>query len=183
MFVVLYVVTALKPEAQAFVDKYRLKKTKLDGFTLFVNESVRLIISGIGVENGYKATEYILDRFAILESDIFLNVGICGASKKHELGKLIQIGSISYAENYVVLNGSVKNNLRCLDEEANNDTYEIVDMESYGFYKALSKHPKIQNIYIFKVVSDHFEPALVTKEKTKELIFKNIEAVDRIIQR
>ena len=47
-------------------------------------------------------------------------------------------------------------------------------MESYGFYQAIKG---MKNAYIFKVVSDHFEPKTVTKERTKNLIFNNIDEI------
>ncbi len=179
----LYIVTALKPEAQAFVDMYKLRKIKLDDVTFFVNEEICLIISGLGVDNSYKATKYILDRFDIVATDSFLNIGICGACVEYRVGELIEIGSISYGEEYVEVDEKIKNNLRCLDEEASSDKHEIVDMESYGFYKAFFHHGALKKIHILKVVSDHFEPSEVTKEKTKQLIFKNLDAINRIINR
>ena len=47
----LYIVTALKPEAQAFIDKYKLIKTKLGLFSLFTNDDMMLIVSGVGIKN------------------------------------------------------------------------------------------------------------------------------------
>ena len=55
-------------------------------------------------------------------------------------------------------------------------------MEAYGFYDAVVHNPAIRNAYIFKVVSDHFEPKLITKEKTKALIFDKIDAINKIIK-
>ena len=60
--------------------------------------------------------------------------------------------------------------------------FELVDMEAYGFYDAVVHNPAIRNAYIFKVVSDHFEPKLITKEKTKALIFDKIDAINKIIK-
>ena len=46
----IYIIVALKAEAQAFVDKYKLTKTKLSRFNVFYNNRMMLIVSGIGVE-------------------------------------------------------------------------------------------------------------------------------------
>ena len=51
-------------------------------------------------------------------------------------------------------------------------------MESNGFLKAAQD---VENKYIFKVVSDHFVPHEVTKEKTKSIIFTVIDDIKNII--
>ncbi len=177
----LYIVTALKPEAQAFVDYHKnLKKEKLDNFTIFKNKRLILIISHIGVANARIATQTLIDHFDITDDDIYLNIGICGASQNYAIGTLLTIGSITYKDINYQLNMQ-KNNITCLDTEAENSKCSIVDMESYGFYDAVIHNPAIKKFYIFKVVSDHFEPKNVTKEKTKALIFKKIDAINEQI--
>ena len=74
----------------------------------------------------------------------------------------------------VIINDNEKNLINCLDNEATNDTFDIVDMESFGFYQATKG---VKNVRIFKVVSDNFRPELVTKQKTKTLIFNTIEDI------
>ena len=56
----LYIVVALKPEAQAFVDRYKLSKSKLGNFTLFSNDNMILIVSGLGVQNSTQATQTLI---------------------------------------------------------------------------------------------------------------------------
>lgn len=169
----IYIVTALKPEAQAFVDFYKLKKSKLGNYTAFRDENIILIISGLGVVNARLATQTLVNHFDITDDDIYLNIGICGASPVYEIGKLLEIGSIIYEDQtYKIKDG--KNEIVCVDSEVKENIYDIVDMESYGFYDAVIHNPAIKNFYIFKVVSDHFEPHTVTKDKTKSLIFNVI---------
>ncbi len=152
----LYVICALKPEAQAFVDKYKLSKTKQ-------NDKITIIVSGIGKENMFSTTKKIVK---IMNSkDIILNIGICGGSTKFKIGELID---------------AREHTLTCRDSEVSiNGIYELVDMESAGFIKATLD---IENSYIFKVVSDHFEPHKVTKEKTKSLIFNVIDDINHILK-
>ncbi len=175
----IYVVTALKPEAQAFVDFYKLKKSKLGNYTIFTNENITLIISGLGVINARHATQTLINNFDITDDDIYLNIGICGASREHKIGQLIEIGSVTYEEITYIFKD--KEEIVCLDSEANDNSYNIVDMESYGFYDAVIHSPAIKNFYIFKVVSDHFEPHVVTKDKTKSLIFNVINDINSSI--
>ena len=148
----IYIIVALKAEAQAFVDKYKLINYK--------NGDFHVVISGIGSDAMYKTTTEILLNF--IKDDTIINVGICGANKNYNVGQLIDA---RYEK------------ITCLDYEAKDAKYDIVDMESDGFIKATKS---IKNSFIFKIVSDHFEPQKVTKDKAKQLIFKQI---DNIIQK
>ncbi|WP_324171609.1 hypothetical protein [Sulfurimonas sp.] len=151
----LYIICALKPEAQAFVDKYKLSKSKY-------NSKITIIISGIGKENMFNTTKIIAKKMT--KEDIIINVGICAANKNYEIGQLID---------------GFKENLTCVDKPiSDSGIYTLVDMESSGFIDATKK---INNKYIFKVVSDYFEPHMVTKEITKKLIFNTIDDINRII--
>ncbi len=172
----IYIVVALKSEAQAFVDYYKLQKSKLSGYTLFSHKSFKLIVSGIGVQNARVATQTLINHFDITDEDTYYNIGICGASKCYALGSLLQIGAIEHQE--ITYNFNTKHKkIVCVDKEVSENSFDIVDMESYGFYDAVVHNPAIQNFYIYKIVSDHFEPCTVTKEKTKTLIFQSLKEI------
>ena len=174
----LYIVCALKPEAQAFIDKYKLKKESLAKFKVFSSQSVKLIVSGLGVSNSREATQTLINHFDIVDEDIYLNIGICGANREYEIAQLINISSIVYEKQTYLLKRSSGKTITCIDTEATSNEHQIVDMESFGFYDAVIHSPAIKNIFILKVVSDHFEPHLVTKEKTKTLIFNAINDIN-----
>jgi nucleoside phosphorylase len=178
----LYIVVALKPEAQAFVDKYKLKKSKLSNFTIFSSNDIILIISGLGVHNARSATQALINHKDITDDDIYLNVGICAAEQKHKIGSLLSVGSIFYEEEEYTFN---EQNLQilCSDTPIDKEISSPVDMESFGFYDAVIHNPAIKNFFILKVVSDHFEPEKVTKEATKVLIFKQLEAITTILEK
>jgi len=149
----IYILVALKAEAQAFVDKYKLKNYK--------NNDIQVIISGIGADAMFKATTKVLETYS--QNNVIINIGICGADKTYKIGQLIDA---RYEK------------ITCIDYEATNKKYKIVDMESAGFLKATKD---IKNSFIFKIVSDHFEPKTVTKDMAKKLIFKQIdEIINRI---
>ncbi|WP_373036524.1 hypothetical protein [Sulfurimonas sp.] len=151
----IYIICALKSEAQAFVDKYKLPKNKQ-------NSQITLIISGIGSDNMFNATKSVVAKMN--ENDIIINVGICGADEKFAIGELIDARD---------------KNLTCVDSEISQQgNYELVDMESEGFLRATQD---VKNKYIFKVVSDHFEPQIVTKQMAKSLIFNVIDDINNII--
>lgn len=170
-----YITTALKSEAQAFIEKNKLKKSKLNDFTTYFNKEMIIIVSGIGVINARNATQSLIDNFDIEDKDIYLNIGICASDKKYNIGELIEIGSITY--NNITYKFKNASNINCLDNQSDDISYKIVDMESYGFYDAVIHSPAIKHFHILKVVSDNFEPEKVTKDKTKMLIFNKIDEI------
>lgn len=167
---------ALKAEAQAFVDRYKLKKDTLDTFILYKNLDFRVIVSGIGVSSSRKATQTLINHFDIKDKDIFINIGICGASKRYKISEILKIGSIVY-EDIVYNFDDTKEIIYCVDREHSSELYDLVDMESYGFYDAVIHNPAIKDFSIYKVVSDYFEPQKVTKDFGKNLILKALKEI------
>ncbi len=176
-----YIVTALKPEAQAFVDYYKLTKSKLDSYTLFSNEQIKLIISGVGVENSRLATQTLIEYFDIDHEDVCMNVGVCAASRNYKIGTLIECGAVLY-EDIKYIFDIEKPSINCVTKEISSPIYDRVDMESYGFYDAVIHNRAIKKFHIFKVVSDHFEPHKVTKEQAKSLLFNQIKTINKLIE-
>lgn len=171
----LYIVTALKSEAQAFVEYYKLSKSKLNNFIIYSNNSITLIVSHMGVVNTTKATQTLINNFDITDEDIYLNIGICGANSSYEIGSLVEIGAIVY-DGITYSFQEKKHSITCVNEAIDENKYEIVDMESFGFYDAIIHNPAIKTFHILKVVSDHFEPEKVTKDWTKNLILKHLSS-------
>jgi hypothetical protein len=172
----IYIVVALKAEAQAFVEKYKLIKSKLDGFVVYKNSDMLLIISSIGVEASRKATQTLINNYDIDEKDIFINVGICGASKNYNIAELLYISKIEYNEIQYTLKDKGEM-ITCVDKEMSDDIYNIVDMESYGFYDAVIHNPAIKTYHIYKIVSDHFEPSKVSKDGAKKLLADKLKEI------
>ncbi|MDQ7067537.1 MAG: hypothetical protein Q9M40_05965 [Sulfurimonas sp.] len=90
----IYLVIALRSEAQALVDKYRLTKTKLGKYLLYHDKTRTIIISGMGVSHAREATQTLINNFDISDEDIFVNIGICGAKKDYKIGSLLEIGEV-----------------------------------------------------------------------------------------
>lgn len=171
-----YIVTALKSEAQAFVDKYKLKKSTLKNYTLFFNDQMKIIVSGIGIENSRLATQTLINYYDITDEDIYINIGVCGANNSFDIGELLTIGSIVHQDiSYKIGEGVT---LTCVDEEINGGNFEAVDMESYGFYDAVIHNPAIKRFAIYKVVSDHYEPQTLSKDMVKSLLFKQLDNLE-----
>ena len=146
----IYILTALKAEAQAFIEKFKL-------YPSHANHYISIHISGLGSQNMYLATKDIVKK--LQKNDIIINVGICAAQKHYPIGTLLPQDVM----------------LTCVDEPQEGcSEYEAVDMESKGFLQATQG---IEKRYMFKVVSDHFQPKKVTKELTKQLIYNQIETI------
>lgn len=175
----IYIVIALKPEAQAFVDKFKLKKTFLKNYTLFYNENMKIIVSGVGVKNAMLATQMLINQYDVEEDDIFLNVGVCGSNK--EIGSLLEVGVVVYEKKEYVLHSYLETKLTCNDTPSISCEYDGADMESFGFYDAIRHSPAIKNFYIFKVVSDHFKPDSFSKDFVKKIVFLKISEIFRCI--
>lgn len=172
----IYIITALKSEAQAFVERYKLQKTTLKHYTLFFNEDMKVIVSGIGVEHARLATQTLINHYDITDDDRYINIGVCGANTSFSIGELLHVGAISYQE--IVYRFAAGVTLTCVDKEISEGSYEAVDMESYGFYDAVIHNPAIKHFAIYKVVSDHFKPDTLSKDMVKSLLFKQLDKLE-----
>lgn len=147
----LYLIFALKAEAQAFIDK---------------KINANIIVSGIGSHNMYNATKKTINEMR--EDDTIVNIGICGANENFTIGELLQIDLPSRTTKIIFT-------LECVNNEViKNSKYDVVDMESSGFIDATTT---IKNRYMFKIVSDYFEPKSITKDGAKKLIFARIDEI------
>ena len=179
----IYIVLALKSEAQAFVDALKLKKSKLSTFTFFYNDTFSILVSGVGVQHARLATQTLINHCDIYDTDIFLNIGVCAAQPTYAIGSLLEVASLEYKTQHFYLH-TTGVTLTCLDEACSDaNVYEAVDMESFGFYDAVVHNPAIQHFSIFKVVSDHFQPHTLTKDGVKSLLFQKIDAILEIISK
>lgn len=176
----IYTTTALKSEAQALVERYKLQKNKLHDYTIYYGENLTVIVSGVGVKNAKNATEALIKNLPIQNNDIFLNIGICGANKSFKIGEVIKISHIVYNGKIYTIEQKSLATITCVDQEIKEELYDIVDMESYGFFEATKD---IKNRYIYKIVSDHFKPHKVTKEETKKAVFNALDMIIREIEK
>ncbi|MBU0633322.1 hypothetical protein KKA17_11870 [bacterium] len=184
----LYIVIALSAEARAIVQMLKLKRVYTLPYTMFENEDVKLIISGMGNDNAMMATSTLLGHLPPCESDLLINIGICAAPKKYAIGESLLIHKITREEHScfpdILFEHSLKESgLLTVDKPTDEEQQMPVDMESYGIYKAASRFLQTHQMLFYKVVSDHFEPHTVTKELAEELILANVKKIEDIISR
>lgn len=175
----IYIVSTLK--AEAFIDVYKLKKTRVGNYFLFSNDLFVLIMSDEGVANTRIATQTLINLFDISDDDIYIHIGVCKAPAEYEKNALMEIDAISYEDKLYILKAQPKHILTCLDEEANEEKTTLVDRESFGFYDAVMHSPAIKNFFVFKVISDCSEAQEMSEDATKILVSNVLEEIEKIV--
>ena len=169
--------TALQSEAQAFIEYYKLKKLQSSP-KIYKNNNIVLLISGIGKENSIKNLQYIFTQYDIKKA---INIGIAGCNNKSiNIGELFctnhKLDNINYAK-LLTVDTPVSNKNFTTQE----DTI-LVDMEGRYFIDIGSQYLKNENIYIFKIISDHLDDTIPNKDFIKNLIRKQIKIISDKIQ-
>ena len=123
----IYIIVALKAEAQAFIDK------KIDA---------QVIVSGIGVDNMEKTTAMIVNKMN--KCDKLVNVGICGASKEYKIGQLID----GFEKEIICVDKAVKdaNKYNIVDMESSGFIKASLHVEHRYMYKIVSDHFKPKTV-------------------------------------
>ena len=182
----LYLVVSHSAEARPIIDSYRLKRVYTLPYTMFENDDVRLVISGMGIENAMMATSALLGHLPPKKSDILVNVGVCAAPQSLAVGEAFLAHKISYKghscfPDILFEHPLDESDIISVDAPAHDPLTAPTDMECYGVYKAASRFLSSHQMLFFKIVSDHFEPQNVTKELAAELVSGNIEKLRNVI--
>ncbi len=159
--------TALLCEAQTFIDKYKLKKINSTP-KVYLNKNIIILVSGIGGINTTNSLKYIFVNYKISSA---INIGIAGCSDKSIIiGALFcttnNIKNINYMKLATVDTPQIDISLGYTD-------YCLFDMEGSYFYDVCLKYLDSDHIYVLKVVSDHLNDTILSKEATKKLIYKS----------
>ena len=181
----IYIITALDAEARALVDHYRLKRDTSLPYTLYKNEQMVLLVSGMGKTNALMSVSALLGWRIPEESDILINIGICGAPEEYRIGEVLLIHQIRdanrrYYPDILYTHSLRECSLTCVDEAQSVVHDSPVDMESSAVFCAASRFFKLHRLAFIKIVSDHFTPETVTKEGVIELIQSNLSSVDEV---
>jgi len=151
-------------EAKALIAHFKLKKTTDQPFAIYQNDTILLIISGMGVLKSSIATTYILSKTDNIKH--IYNIGIAGCTDEAvPLGSLFLVNKIRFASHShypdILLTHSLQEaSLASLLEPASKEERDIidtklVDMEAIGFFEASVRFVSLSKISIIKVVSDH----------------------------
>jgi nucleoside phosphorylase len=90
--IVTAIVMATMLEAKPFVQKMPLRQTRKAPFSLFRNQQILLLVSGIGKANAAMATAYLCLAF---KPALIFNLGAAGAARfGYDLGEILHIHKI-----------------------------------------------------------------------------------------
>jgi hypothetical protein len=165
------IVTALACEANPIIQHYHLKKSaQAGGFPVYRNESIALIISGMGTFAAASAVGYLQALLAPAEEQIpgnaafhaWLNVGIAG-HKSLDIGTAVLAHSVSDAAAEQRYYPCFTFDLPCASAEvisvAQAETRYIdnaaYDMEAAGYCAAAARFSSFELIHCLKIISDN----------------------------
>ena len=162
----IYIFSAFYAEAKNIIDHYGLKKAKSPEtvrFDVFANDSIRLVITGVGEINAAAAVSNIGGAYGLSPDDEILNVG-CGAGFGNEtcLGSIFlgnklteqMTGRTFYPDMLMKTNlmeCEIVTVTRVLNEGCDSVVY---DMEAAAVYQAAAFFVGPHRMHFIKLVSD-----------------------------
>ena len=157
--------TALQSEAQSIIEYFNLKKINSQP-KIYCNDEFLVVIGGVGKDNTIKALETVFKDNNILKA---INIGIAGCSNRNiSIGEFFCTNKKLEGVSSMCL--KTVDNVQTITEEPN----LLYDMEAKYFEQVANQYLEKDNIYIFKVVSDHLESNIPSKEFVKQLIRNTI---------
>ena len=175
----IYIFSAFYAEAKNIIDHYGLKKGKSPEtvrFDVFANDSIRLVITGVGEINAAAAVSNIGGAYGISPDDEILNVG-CGAGFSSDicLGSIFlgnklteQMTGRTFYPDMLMKTGyrecEIITAVRVLNEGSDSVVY---DMEAAAVYQAAAFFVGPHSMHFIKLVSDAGER--VDQSKITEL--------------
>ena len=170
----IYIFCATKSEAQAIVEHKKLQKKKIYGKNIFSNDSIHLFVTGVGKKNAAQTALWCKETFSPSYDDVILNIGIAAAPKAIAIGSLCRISTLFCGDaQYTIAPKGYA--LQTVDHPQSKMVEHLVDMEACALFGVFKKR-----LRIYKIVSDHFEPHNVTKERTKRLIASVLDAIEEL---
>lgn len=182
----IYLITALDAEARVLVDHYRLKRDTSLPYTLYRNDEIVLLVSGMGKSNAMMAVSALLGWRIPTSDDCIVNVGICGAPAAYSIGEALLIhqiieGDRHYYPDILYTHSLHESSLLCVDTPQSDACSCPVDMESSAVFQSASRFFKLHQMAFIKIVSDHCKPENVTKEGVIELIRSNLAVINEVL--
>ena len=180
-------ITAIKPEADAILSVYPMKKSAHGTFSLYESEQLplRLLVTGSGKLNAAMAVTEYLTGCSFSEQDIFCNLGICGGSKELSVGDGFLCASVSelttgrtlYPELYThpfpetrLFTSDTLVMTTSLPVEQEGNLPAVFDMEAYGIAAALFRRIMPSHCFFYKIVSDYCDGSFPTPSTVTSLL-------------
>jgi purine-nucleoside phosphorylase len=189
------ITTAMYIEAKVIIEAYQLKQDTTFCFDVYKNDSILLIVTGIGIINSSIATTYIINKIQNI-SHIY-NIGIAGCSDKSiQIGSIFLINKINdiCQNKYLYPDIILKHHLKECDistfahivtkDMIDNIKSTLVDMEASSFFLSAIKFINLHKISILKITSDHLledKNYKFSKDTVIQLIENNINNIKDFI--
>lgn len=192
----LYLITALYAEAKPIITHFSLKKnTQYIHSTVYENERVTLLITGVGKLSAAIALTELLTQKPPAKHDIVCNIGIAACAEKEkqnqlflchsitdastertfypdllflapcQTASLITVDRVLTAEQLTEQNNVASVTLSKDGTTSTDKSLILYDMEAYGICQAALRHFTCERMFFFKVVSD----AGISKEQTPSI--------------
>lgn len=156
-------------EAQPIVEYFKLKKLEN---RLFSNGEIFVFVGGVGAKTAHNLGA-ILHQFTF---EKIINIGIAGCGDKS-----VKIGELFCTNKKV--DGVVYKKLITVDTPQNVVCSKncLFDMEGRYFFDAAKEFVSEENIFVFKVVSDHLDSKILDKDFVNRLIKNTISEWYKLI--
>jgi adenosylhomocysteine nucleosidase len=194
------IVTALACEASPIIQRYKLKKSQvLAVFPVYENDSMTLIISGVGKFASACAVGFLQSRLqSSMNSSvhasiphIWLNVGIAGHATLDQGAALLahKISDVAADCSYYPC---ITFDVPCITAEVitvdkaetHYPTQAVYDMEALGFCAAASRFSSFEQIHSLKIISDNesVSPARITKHLVEDLVANQLTVLSALLE-
>ncbi len=155
--------TALFTEAKPIIEYLKLKFIQKKPYRLYQRDNILLIVTGMGEKT--LIIKELLSQYHIKKA---INIGIAGCKDKN-----IPIGALfCTTHNLPHISHSTITTVKKPLNNPDNLKTTLVDMETNYFLEATKD---IEDVYIFKIVSDHLNIAIPSKQFVWGIIEKNLE--------
>ncbi|MDE0308924.1 MAG: hypothetical protein OXI60_03730 [Acidiferrobacterales bacterium] len=185
------IVTAMKSEALPLIDHFCLERMTQKGepFSIFGNDELKLIVSGVGTSMAHKAVRYLSRNDKSAQTSAWLNVGVVGhGTYATGTGFLANCIVESATQRTIYPSFTIDHDLptgKVITVDGVNTDYQPhagYDMEAFGFATAATQFSTLEMIHCFKVVSDNQDHSVqhLTKTDIQDFIAGHVGAIDRL---
>ena len=187
------IITALRDEAEPFIDRFKLAKDKNQSdLRVFNDENCSLLITGVGVDRVKSTLPVFLERIPDFDNVVLFNVGIAGGhSDKTEIGEVYPVNKVTNDETHDKYFLTIPENefdTMFLTTVAKGITtghvgYEgLVDMEAAIIIATAISYLNIDKIAVIKVVSDHMDIAEWSSLDVCEIIRSKLDSICALME-
>lgn len=188
----IFIITALKIEANPLIEHFKLKKDMdIHLFPVYKNSDIILIISGVGKIKSAMAVMYLLSTFKTSLEDVLLNIGFCGTNNiKYNIGTMVAINKVTdtdtskdYYPDVFIKEKISFANLCCYSKPVTREEKEVFcDMESAGIMEASKKSYYAHQVILLKIISDYLNPRKLDKNRLNNFVKVNLPLIEKILQ-